>query len=251
MLPIVNYSLFREDKEITHFTTTRKGGVSKGLYKSLNLGDHVGDTQHAVDQNRTLVKEAFNASQLVIPQQSHTANVQIVKTGDELLNDTDALITNVSKICIGVLTADCVPLLFFDTEKKVVGAVHAGWKGIINGVIENTLEAMKESFGVSMENIKAITGPCISQKRYEVGKDVWSQFSARFTNKEVETIIDHKKHEKALCCVRTAAKTVLKRYGITAIEVSQACTYEEEETFFSARRDGIHSGRQLTAIMLS
>lgn len=249
-LPHKRYDLLDQYESILHFTTTKTGGVSVGKYETLNLGDHVKDDPIAVSQNRELLCDSFNLQHLIIPKQCHTANVAVIHDGTEDISEVDALVTNQKNVCIGVLTADCVPVLLYDPVKSVVAAIHAGWRGLINGVIENTLTKMIGHFGCYTNNIAAVVGPCISKGNYEVGEDVSEHFEKKFFNSYSQLVLEKKDNGKTLCDIRTAAKIILEQQGLKNIEVSQYCTFAAKHTYFSARRDGIESGRFLTAIML-
>lgn len=158
---------------IAHGFFGREGGVSRGIYASLNCGPGSADLPEHIQENRRRVSEAlgFKATQLCSLYQIHSPDVI---TLEEPLGETrpmvDAAVTNRPGILLGILTADCAPVLFVDPQAGVVGAAHAGWKGAFSGVIENTLAAM-EALGASRGHIHAVIGPCIAQPSYEVGPE--------------------------------------------------------------------------------
>ena len=163
-----------------HGFFTRHGGASSGIYKGLNCGFGSTDQTEAVTLNRTRVAEAIGVDleNLASVHQYHSAAVLTV-TGPLGPNrpKADAMVSNTPDIALGILTADCAPVLFADADAGVVGAAHAGWQGALNGVLEATLEAM-QTLGADRANIAAVIGPCISQAAYEVGPEFMDSFMA-------------------------------------------------------------------------
>ena len=157
---------------IAHGFFTRHGGVSQGGYASLNCGLGSKDDPAAVRENRARVAASLSAQSLLTAHQVHSATAVIVESAwsTEERPRADAIVTATPGLALGVLTADCAPVLFADAEAKVVGAAHAGWRGAIGGVLEATLAAM-EQLGASKARIEAAVGPCIGQPAYEVGFD--------------------------------------------------------------------------------
>ncbi|MGA9603201.1 MAG: peptidoglycan editing factor PgeF, partial [Methyloceanibacter sp.] len=166
---------------IAHGFFTRQGGVSGGIYASLNCGPGSNDDTASVHENRARVAEILGAksSHLLTVFQKHSAMAVIAKAPWEAgeTPEADALVTATPGLAIGVLTADCAPVLFCDGEARVVGAAHAGWRGALSGIVEATVEAMQE-LGAKPERIVAVIGPAISQRAYEVGTEYVERFLA-------------------------------------------------------------------------
>jgi hypothetical protein len=236
----------------------RKGGVSQGIFASLNCGPGSGDSREAVIENRRIALESLGGGQgatLVTLYQIHSAKSVSVampwKLGEA--PQADAMATNVPGIALGILTADCAPVLFSDAETGVIGAAHAGWKGALGGVIESALCAM-EQLSAKRQRIAATIGPCISQENYEVGADFRDRFvEADTANARYFVAAARPGHWRfdleAYVALRLAQASV---GNITRL---CACTYADESRFFSFRRATHRSeadyGRQLSAIMLS
>ncbi|HRW29935.1 MAG TPA: peptidoglycan editing factor PgeF, partial [Emcibacteraceae bacterium] len=152
----------------------RLGGVSTGIYHSLNCGTHSGDDGQNIAKNRLIASSTLlPGAALAEIHQTHSNKVHIFN-GDIRTVDADAIVTNEKNVALSIVTADCAPVLFVDQFAAVIGAAHAGWKGARNGIIHNTIEAMCE-LGADRQNIVAAIGPCIAQKSYEVGDDLYKQ----------------------------------------------------------------------------
>jgi YfiH family protein len=254
-LKLLEFQIFEKGKALKHCITTRKGGASADKYATLNLSLTVNDTEENVKYNRTLIAEYFKITddKIYLPQQCHTNNVKIIKETSKIedLAETDALITNKPGILLGVLTADCVPILLFDPVCKVVAAIHAGWKGTIKNIVKTTINSMSINFNCRPENILAVIGPSISQKRFEVGEEVAVKFKQSFDKNSgiiqfnAETGKDHIDLQKS-------NRNFLIRESVKPerIESSGLCTYDNTEWFYSARRDGINCGRFGSFIMI-
>ncbi|MCD8194424.1 MAG: peptidoglycan editing factor PgeF [Tannerellaceae bacterium] len=248
---------------ISHFITTRRGGVSEGNYASFNLNSWNGDDPDQVCQNRRLLAEAMGVqpAHLFTPFQVHGNEVRTIGTAllnespekqEAFLHGVDALVTNLSDICIAVATADCVPVLFYDPDKQVIGAAHAGWRGTVAGIAGKVVHTMIEEYGSAATHIYAAIGPSIGKSCFEVGEEVVASFRAIGLDKP--TIIEVNpltgKHHIDLW---EANRCQLLDAGIPPgnIEVAGICTYTHHEIFYSARRLGIKSGRFLTGIKLN
>lgn len=244
----------RAGKRVRHGFFTRQGGVSKGLYRGLNVGLGSGDDRQAVLENRARVAGWFAQppERLATMHQVHSPDVEVI---DEDWNGerarADAMVTATPGFVLGVLSADCGPVLFADAENGVVGAAHAGWKGALTGVLENTVEAML-GLGARREAIVACLGPSISGASYEVGPE----FVARFTAADpaYETFFaPSRKPGHAMFDLPGLTLLRLSRAGVTAANLG-LCTYPDEDRFFSYRR-ATHAGepdygRQISAIAL-
>lgn len=257
---MITYKLLEKYKEIAHFCTSREGGASVGNFASNNLSPFTGDEpSHFAENKKALCgKLDIPFDKMVIPYQTH--GTDIIKVTDaffslsqkqrvDALNGIDAIITNVSDVCIGITTADCVPLLFFDPERKVIAAAHAGWRGTCARIAEKVVRRMVDTYYCTTENILVCIGPSISVDSYNVGEELISYFEKeQFDTNE----IFQRRDEDLYLDLWTANKQSLLQTGILNenIEVSGQCTYINHERFFSARRLGIKSGRMMSGIML-
>ncbi|MGI9400432.1 MAG: peptidoglycan editing factor PgeF, partial [Rhizobiaceae bacterium] len=177
---IVCDRLSASDSAIVHGFYTRQGGVSTGIYRGLNAGLGSGDNKVAILQNRALITEnlGFADAFLATPHQIHSSDALIVENPWEIgiRPKADGVVTDNPGIVIAILTADCGPILFADKKTGIIGACHAGWKGALSGIIENTISKMEE-LGADRENISAVLGPTISKDSYEVGPEFVQKFS--------------------------------------------------------------------------
>jgi len=258
-LIVLQFSNLNQFDEIIHFSTTRGGGISLGNYRSLNMGFNSGDLSNDVTENRIRLCEALGISpaQIVFPKQTHTATVKTIAIGfwgldkeaqKNFINETDAVITNLKGVCVAIKTADCVPVLLYDPKQKVVAAVHAGWRGTVQNIVLKTIRKMIKEFGTEPSDLIAGIGPSISPGVYEVGEEVWKQFDPEFC-----LSANPDKADKKLLDLWSANYRQLVSTGIPAdqIELAETCTFSDPERFFSARRDGIRTGRMATGIMIS
>ncbi len=254
-LTLMKFSLFEDREDVDHCVTTRSGGVSEGNYKGLNLSDKSGDDPARVLRNRETLAEAFGVQpdHLYFPDQCHTSYVKAVdrNTTAADLENSDALITDEQGVCLGVLAADCVPVLLFDPVKRVIAAVHSGWKGTTGRIVARTVEQMVKKYRVQPTDLLAGIGPAVSARNYEVDAEVAAKFDFWFRKKE-KVVLPGKAPGKFLIDLPLANKILLLRYGLREenIEPSGLCTYDHPDMFFSARRDGFHSGRFAACIML-
>jgi len=257
---VISYKIFEKYNEIAHFCTTRQGGTSVGNYASFNLSPFSGDDMGAVFENQSKLAEwlGIDADKIILPFQTHGTEVKEItdhffELADEekrdYLNGVDAIFTRIPKVSIGISTADCVPILFYDPTKQVVAAAHAGWRGTCGRIAEKTINALVETYHCNLGDILVTIGPSISAKVYEVGQDVVDNFeNAGFDNSEIVEI----RNTSIYLDLWKANEQSLLKAGIAVenIEVAGICTFTEHERFFSARRLGIKSGRLLSGIML-
>lgn len=229
--------------------TTRSGGVSLAPYDSLNLGTHVGDAPLAVARNRQLLGDLLPSEPVWLEQVHGTAVVDAGMAGCRTVADA-CVARQHGAVCV-VMTADCLPVLLCDREGTVVGAAHAGWKGLAAGVIEATVLAM----GIAPENLMAWLGPAIGPSAFEVGDEVRAAFiaadpqaAAAFTP---SPLLGEGGGEgsKFLADIFLLARLRLNALGISEIYGGDHCTHTEKEWFFSYRRDGA-TGRMGTFIWL-
>ncbi|MCY7388596.1 MAG: peptidoglycan editing factor PgeF [Burkholderiales bacterium] len=215
--------------------TTRAGGVSTGPYASLNLGAHVGDEAASVSENRHRLHALLPA----VPgwlNQVHGVNVVRAETVPSLNGDqlqADAAVTGETQIPCAVLVADCLPVLFCTEDGSIVGAAHAGWRGLQRGVLERTVEAMN----ASPARVMAWLGPAIGPNGFEVGSDVLDAFTAVSPDDASAFKPIAGKRDKYFADIYELARRRLRRAGVDAIFGGQFCTFSEPARFFSYRRD--------------
>nr|WP_070959602.1 peptidoglycan editing factor PgeF [Hyphomonas sp. Mor2] len=218
---------------IRHGFFGRKGGVSTGLYESLNIGQGSDDDVQAIRDNRDLLRDAMGAEKLLSCFQVHSAKVVTVTEPWRTRPQADAMVTAEPGLALCILSADCVPILFADPEAKIIGAAHAGWKGALAGVCEATIDAMEE-LGAKREHISAAIGPAIQQESYEVGPEFRDTFVGEheWTDRLFKAGRDDRSHFDLTGYV----ETMLKRAGVNAVENLGHDTCAMEETYFSNRR---------------
>jgi YfiH family protein len=247
--------LLKDEDRVRHGFFTREGGVSSGIYGTLNCGSGSGDDPVNVQENRLRVATQLGvlADCLVTVRQVHGDHAHIADAPwpRDAAPEADAIVTTTRGLAIGVLTADCTPILFSDAEAGVVGAAHAGWKGARKGIIGATVAAM-ERLGARREAIRAVIGPTISLKAYEVGDDFYANFVR--DNTENKSFFNAVKGGKPHFDLPAYCRKQLRDCGCDTIEDLKMCTYENESLFFSFRRAthrGEHDyGRQISAIVL-
>jgi YfiH family protein len=237
---------------IAHGFFGRQGGVSEGIFASLNCGPGSGDAREHVGENRNRVLTALGGEKLLTLYQIHSPNAVVVSEPWEQGPQADAMATNVPGLALGILTADCAPVLFADSAAHVIGAAHAGWKGALTGVIASVLEKM-ESLGADRARISAAIGPCISQDNYEVGPEFIARFAAADAgNTRFFVPSDRADHWRFDLEAYVADR--LRNAGVGAVESLGVCTYARDEDFFSFRRTTHRGekdyGRQISAIIL-
>ncbi|MGB0903385.1 MAG: peptidoglycan editing factor PgeF [Mangrovicoccus sp.] len=238
---------------LRHGFFTRRGGASSGVFAGLNCGTGSSDQADVVAINRARVAEAMgvSAEALVAVHQVHSPDVLQVSSPLPDKPRADAMVTATPGIALSILTADCQPVLFADTQAGVIGAAHAGWRGALDGVLEATLEAMVE-LGARRENTVAVIGPSISQRAYEVGPEFMDDFltddpvNARFFANGDGDRLHFDLQGFGLHRLRSA--------GIGMAEWTRHCTYSDQDRFFSYRRS-VHAkdadyGRLISVIRL-
>ncbi len=244
---------------VTAFSTLREGGVSQGEYASFNINHYCGDDPVAVEQNRAALCHTLGISAdcLVVPHQVHDTQIMRIEydwqrmVGDEkkqLLEGVDAVMTDVPGICVGVSTADCIPVLLYDPEHHAACAVHAGWRGTVAYITLQAVKTMQLHFDSEPASMRAVVGPGISLDRFEVGDEVYQAFSDAGFDMDAIARRENKWHIDLWECNRLQ----LRMAGIPDehIHISGLCTYDDATHWFSARKQGIHSGRIFTGILL-
>ncbi len=225
------------------FSTTRQGGFSVAPYTSFNLGHHVGDDQTAVQNNRILLTEQLGLPQfpLFLNQVHSTKIIRLPYHGTDM--NADAVYTDQkNQVCL-VMTADCLPVLFTNTQGNEVAAVHAGWRGLCDGILEQTVQCFKSA----PQAIKAWLGPAIGPTVFQVGQDVVDQFVLQDPQAITAFTPDSTNQGKYFANLYLLATQRLHKLGITQIIGGEHCTYLEQDDFFSYRRDGI-TGRMASLI---
>ena len=249
--------------QVTAFSTTRNGGVSKGDYASMNCTPYTGDDIEAVQRNQQLLCTALHIEkeQLIIPYQTHSVNALVIdkeflqqnaEKQIEQLQNIDALITQEKGVCLCVSTADCTPILLYDRKRQVIAAIHAGWRGSVNYIVRKTLEQMSRLYNTQGEDIFAAIGPCIGFDAFEVGDEVYDAFKQN--DFPVEYISGWKPEtHKWHIDLQMANSVQLIDFGVPTeqIDICDICTFTHYEKFFSARRLGIKSGRILSGIFIN
>ncbi|MBP5457878.1 MAG: peptidoglycan editing factor PgeF [Paludibacteraceae bacterium] len=252
--------LFGRQENLRHFFTTVEGGCSNGNYSTFNLGAYCGDLPENVKANRKILCQELNISpeRLIVPREIHKDGIFLIdesffeKNEEERIQtllESDALITRMKGVCLGVTTADCVPVLLYAPKTKIVAAVHAGWRGIACEIIAKTV-VLFEQMGAQCEELIACTGPCISVEAYQVGEELINGFSKVFSSEEM-ALICIKSQEDFHANLRLAAHIQLKNANISEenIYIHPGCTFSDKR-YFSARRQTIQSGRLLSGIMM-
>ena len=214
----------------------RTGGVSINEFSSLNCKYGSFDTISKINSNRALVSNlmGIKTSDLITLKQMHSSDVINITERiepDEI--EGDSMVTSKEGICLGILTADCAPILFGDFEKKIIGATHAGWRGLYSGIVENTLENMIQ-LGAKIKNICVAIGPCIQKNNYEVG----IEFYENFINKDrTYKKFFLKQNNKILFDLPGSISFRLHLQGIKNIQSLNKCTFSEKKNYFSFRRN--------------
>ena len=249
--------IFKEINKYPHIRCaffSRKNGISDGIYKSLNCGLNSKDKKSNVLKNRTIAlkKIGLNKKNLIIPKQIHSNKIKIVNENSIDQNiKTDGLLTKSNKIVLGILTADCAPIFFFDRKKNIISAIHAGWRGAKNGIIKNTIKLMLEC-GSKLNNIISCIGPCIGKESYKVNNDFFRKFIIESSrNKEFFLI---KKNEMNFDLKSYIVKKI-KNFGVKKVLFGSFDTFKDKKNFFSYRRSLISEdkdyGRCLSVISIN
>lgn len=245
--------------EVVAFSTTRHGGYSKGRYGEFNINAFCGDEAHAVIKNKALLCNllGITVDQLVLPHQIHSDGVRQVNTDfwkftntkrQLVLDGVDAVMTDISHVCIGVSTADCIPILLYDSVHHACCAVHAGWRGTVKRIAEKAVNSMMLAYHTNPEDLIAYIGPGISLDNFEVGDEVYQAFvDAHFDVQAIATRRD-KWHIDLWECNRL--QLLESGMNTTNITIAGICTYDHVDDFFSARRLSVNSGRIYTGIMI-
>jgi len=245
-----------KQKKILHGFFNRNGGKSNGIYKSLNCGIGSKDNKNKIKKNLKIVKNKISkrAKDIFLIHQIHSNKFVFINKDIKFYKKiikADAIITNQKKLPIAVLTADCVPILLFDNNKKMIAAIHAGWRGAFKGIINNVINFMLKN-GCKKNQITAAIGPCIKQKSYNVKND----FKKKFIKKDKKNKIFFKnKRNTIFFDLPNFVKSQLKSNKITKIDMINIDTFDKKNNFFSARRSlrlkHDDYGRNISIIMIN
>ena len=255
--PVLQYYPLGEG--VTAFSSTRQGGYSEGRYGEFNINRYCGDSEEAIQKNREALCQLLGIEDhsLLMPHQVHLAEIAVVDREmltlpteeiQQKLDGIDALMTNEAGVCIGVSTADCIPVLLYDPIQRASCTIHAGWRGTVQRIVEKAVTRMTEVFGSDPKNLIAQIGPGIHLESFEVGDEVYQTFEKEGFPMELIS----KKYEKWHIDLPECNRLQLVAAGIpeTHIAVSSVCTFQQSDTFFSARKLSINSGRIFTGILL-
>ena len=236
---------------VTAFSTTRQGGCSTGNYAAFNINGYCGDDEVHIAANKVALCGllGIDSNRLVMPHQVHDCVVRRIDGPQQgVMEGVDAVMTDVPQLCIGVSTADCIPVLLYDSTHRAVSAVHAGWRGTVLRIVQKAVGAMCHAYGTAPADLQAVIGPGISLDSFEVGDEVYDQFLSAGFDMQPISRRDAKWHIDLPMCNRLQ----LMEAGVPAdhIQMTNICTYQQYDRYFSARRLGIQSGRIYTGILI-
>lgn len=244
--------------DVVAFSSTRRGGCSEGNHAAFNINRYCGDNEEHIAINQQMLSQLLNIGEenIVMPHQTHGTRVACIDNAfmtlsieerREALEGYDALMTNLQGVCIGVSTADCIPILLHEPRQHVLCAVHAGWRGTVARIVEKAVAAMTATYGIRPEYIMAQIGPGISLESFEVGQEVYDAFA--LAGFEMEAISE--RHDKWHIDLPACNRQQLLTAGLLPANIADCgiCTYRHCHTYFSARRLGILSGRIFTGIL--
>ena len=234
--------------------TTRQGGISNAPYETFNLGDHVGDQPSRVIANRQILRKHLPSEPLWL-NQTHGIQVSTPNSRAQVLSsplEADAAVTNIPNEVLVIMTADCLPVLFSASDGSVIGAAHAGWRGLCDGILENTVrEMLSLNSQLSASDLSAWFGPAIGPNSFEVGEDVRERFQETGLHDDAACFVPvENKPGKYLANIYQMARDRLEALGLQSIDGGDLCTVLNPEQFFSYRRDGV-TGRFASLIWIS
>ncbi len=249
MLKYIDFDFFNSYKDLKAYFSTRNGGVSEGIYSTMNLSFSQGDVKENVIENFRIFGKTIGVEceDMVFAHQTHTSNVIPVDSSNKGMgilrernfSNVDGLVTNEKGLCLVTSHSDCIPLYFFDPVKKVIGLSHSGWKGTIGNIALNTIKLMNEKYGSDAEDILAMAGPGICGKCYEVGSDVADVFTYKYKDDSKGRVVTERENVegKYLLDLHMANYYNFLSAGITEdhIYLSGVCTYEDSDNLWSHR----------------
>ena len=226
---------FKKFNKLKHCFFSRKGGFSKGIYRSLNCGKGSKDNKKNIFKNLSFVSKKIRIDQnkLLLMYQTHSNKVIVINKKNKNFKkfNSDALITKMKDVALGVVTADCVPIILYDIKNQTIGCVHAGWKGASSGIIENTIKKFRKLN--SKNKLVAVVGPCIGKKSYEVDIDFYKKFTS--ISKKNSVYFFNKKKGKKLFNLRKYVSDKLIKLNVKVDHINRD-TFKEKSNFYSFRR---------------
>jgi len=249
-------SKLKKFKNINHCFFSRENGFSKGIYKSLNCGIGSRDKKENVIKNLEFVSKSIGCKKefLITLNQTHSNKVIYLEKESDIKNrmNADAIVCKVKNLAIGILTADCAPILFYDAQEKIIGCAHSGWKGALNGIIQNTVKKFNE-LGSNNNNLIAVIGPCIKKENYQVGQEFYDNFITY--DKKNANFFKKINNEKFIFDLRGFINKEIANLNIKNIENIEKDTFSEVKTFYSYRRSLINHekdyGRCISVILMT
>ena len=254
---MIKSKLLKKYSKVSHGFFNKIGGVSKGIYKSLNCGLGSKDKPIYVNKNLSIACKAIGAKRrnLILLNQIHSNKFHLIKEQKKNYKKRriigDALITKKKKIALGILTADCIPVFIYDPTRNIIAAIHSGWKGSFKGISEKVIKKLKK-LGSKTINLKVVIGPCISKNNYEIKDDFLKKFKKK--DKKNKLYFKKRKNRKFFDMTKYVVDNI-KSEGIKEIEIIKKDTFPENNNFFSARRalkkNENDYGRNISIIMLN
>ncbi|NOK79050.1 MAG: peptidoglycan editing factor PgeF [Chloroflexi bacterium AL-N5] len=233
-----------------HGFATRLGGVSQGVYHSLNFALSTGDDPACVERNRQMLLDAYgvNKAQVCVLEQVHSADVVTARAG-WYEQKADAMMTKQQNLLLIITTADCLPILFYDPQQGAIAAAHAGWRGTAQHVCRNVVTTLQQNYETALDQLRVVIGPGISGACYQVGEEVVAAFRAAGYP---EQVFARDAEGGFRLDLKAANRWELLNSGVSAenIQVLEHCTFSEAERFYSHRRDGLRRGSHWSVIKL-
>lgn len=258
----LEFESLKKQSWLTHAFSTRLGGVSRDYFASMNLGFGRGEADEIVAENYKRLGKAvgFDWEKVVLSHQTHTTNVRLVTSKDagkgtvrqRDYTDVDGLITNEPGLPLVTFYADCVPLYFADPKNKAIGLSHSGWRGTVNRMGEQTLQAMREAFGTDPKDVIAVVGPSICGDCFEVGPEVVAEFSQTFSEKQMQEICHPGENDRSFIDLWKANRMILEESGIPSQQISltDICTRCNPDLLYSHRIMGAQRGNLAAILMI-
>ena len=255
---------------VVAFSSTRHSGVSKGNYAAFNINRYCGDAPEDIEQNRKSLANCLeiDVNKLIVPHQIHSDCSRIIANEyfklpanirEQIIEGVDAVMTNELNVCIGVSTADCIPILLYDTKHQAAAAIHAGWRGTVKHIVQKTIKEMGIVYQTKPQELQAVIGPGISLQNFEVGDEVYEQFAnACFDMERIAKrfrVIQPKEGELPLkwhLDLKLSNRIDMETMGVLPQNIidEEICTYDNTNDYFSARKLGVDSGRIYNGIIL-
>lgn len=255
---------------VVAFSSTRHSGVSKGNYAAFNINRYCGDAPEDIEQNRKSLANCLeiDVNKLIVPHQIHSDSSRIIANEyfklpanirEQIIEGVDAVMTNELNVCIGVSTADCIPILLYDTKYHAAAAIHAGWRGTVKHIVQKTIKEMGIVYQTKPQELQVVIGPGISLQNFEVGDEVYEQFAnACFDMERIARrfrVMQPKEGELPLkwhLDLKLSNRIDMETMGVLPQNIIDEgiCTYDNTNDYFSARKLGVDSGRIYNGIIL-